>query len=110
MYVEVSEYINGMGIPDNDIVVPQTSTCVIDIYCCADTTSNTMSIEFPNGDIKEMADDYYNIYVEPLASTARIRAYSVESFYPQQLGLYCCNIGDDVVTSVAMYSALPGMH
>ena len=98
-----------MGIPDNDIVVPQTSSSIVDIYCCSDTTVNTMTIEFPNGDIKETADDYYNIYVEQLA-TARIRAYSVEPFLPQQLGLYTCNIGDDISTSVAMYSSLPGMH
>ena len=102
-----------MSIPDNDIVVPKSAPCVnckLDMYCCSDSALNNMLIEFPNGAIKETADDFYNINVEQLPTTAQVRAYNYDSHLPQQYGLYTCLIGDEAAASVAVYSSLPGKH
>ena len=112
LYIDDSEYVSEAGAPNNSIVVPRSSACTnckLDVYCCSDRRGATMRIVFPDGVGKTMASDYYNMDVEQLTSTARVRAFNHLSLYPQLYGLYCCSMGSPALSSsVAVYSSLPG--
>jgi hypothetical protein len=112
LYIDDSEYISGAAVANNSIVVPRSSSCTnckLDIYCCTDRAGLQMEFVFPDGIRKTTTNDYYNMEVERLTSTAKIRAFNHLSYYPQLYGLYCCNVGSPALTSsVAVYSSLPG--
>lgn len=112
LYIDDSEYISGVGVANNSIVVPRSSSCTnckLDIYCCSDRAVPTREIVFPDGVAKRTASDYYNMEVQQLSSTARVRAFNHLSYYPQLYGLYSCRVGSPALTSsVAVYSSLPG--
>ena len=112
LYIDDSEYLSGVGVANNSIVVPRSSSCTnckLDIYCCTDRAGLQMEFVFPDGIRKTTTNDYYNMEVEQLTGTARVRAFNHLSYYPQIYGLYCCNVGSPALTSsVAVYSSLPG--
>ena len=115
IFIDDSQYSNGIGVPDNSIVVPKSASCTnckLDIFCCSDILSGTAQLVFPDGVMKESSSDYNNIVVQQLSGTVGLRAYNYKSYYPQRYGLYCCSapsLGEDILTSsVAVYASLPG--
>ena len=115
LYIDDSEYISGVAVPNNSIAVPKSascSNCKLDVYCCSDTTAGTMGFVFPDGVLKETAGDYYNMAVVQDSGAARVRMHNYFTDHPQLTGLYCCRIvepdGEARTASVAVYTSLPG--
>ena len=80
MYVQYSEYINGMAVKNNSLIVQKQSSCrycKVDIYCYSNSSSQNVGYYlFPNGGTVYSDSNHYYYYVHRTGySGLRMRNY-----------------------------------
>ena len=114
MYVQYSEYINGMAVKNNSLIVPTHSSCrycKLDMYCFSNSSSQSVGYYlFPNGGRVYSDSNYYRCYVERYGyAGVRLRNYRYNT--PSVWGIYTCQLPDSegnmLETNIGIYSSMP---
>ena len=114
MYVRYSEYINGMAVKNNSLIVQKQSSCrycKVDIYCYSNSSSQNVGYYLsPNGGRVYSNSDYYD-YTIQRTGYGGVRMHNYYDYTPDIWGIFTCQLpdseGNTLETSIGIYSSMP---
>ena len=114
IYVQYSQYINGMAVKKNSLIVQKQSSCrycKVDIYCFSNSSSQSVGYYlFPNGGRVYSDSDYYDYTIQRTGyGGVRMRSYRTST--PDIWGMFTCilpdSVGNTLETNIGIYSSMP---
>ena len=112
IYVQYSQEFYYRAVTNNSLIVQRGSSYDrVDIYCCSNSTSQSVGYyDFPDG--SRVSDDYnYYYYTVSQESYGCIRLGSYRYYTPYISGIFTCQIPDSVDNiieiSIGIYSSMP---